>query len=755
MPYGVDHITFITEDTQGNILIGTLEGGINAYNLSTQKVSYYGTDKNSREKLTLNGYWAAYKTRDNITWISTWGNLLYKINPYQNILPHTRIGKPVTAIAEDDAHTLWFGTEKGLIHKGGNGKQEHFLMDKNLSSLSNSIIAIEKIDNKFWLATGNGLYLFDPVKKTFSGYYHQAGKLNSLISDSVLAIKKGVGNKLWLGCVGNRIDLMDTKSGTFTHFADKSHEGVVGDYDITSINTDKKQNLWIGSTKGLSQLDLRTGLFKRYHNQFITISSIEDREGNIWCGTPIGLFKYNKRADDFLSFTDESAIINKSLAIAPVIEDHKQNLWFLSQKGIIRLNKARTSTVLYGKNQGVDALALTFASLLRQNGEILFSDTSGYFEVNSDSLKQNNSPPIVSISNFLINNEPVLPSTKGILSSPLIQTKEIRLNHSQNTFSFEFTNIDFVSAHDDTRLLYMLQNYDNAWRIAGNEKTAYYFNLPPGNYVFKVKAFNDGGVGAEKDVLVIISPPWWTRWWAYSLYALIVASIVYALYRSRINQLKTKQAEQMNIMVATQEGERKRISRDLHDEVGTKLSALKLSLSALHEKAINTNNNEIKLLAENSEQFITEVMQDVRRLLMNLSPTVIEEFGYKVAVEGLVNKINETNQLGFTLAIFGLNRQLQKDYELALYRITQELINNVLKHAEAKNVSLQIGLRDKKIILMIEDDGKGFDVKAHKDGYGLHNLEARTKLLRGTMNIDTQIDKGTTVLIEIPYNFNG
>ena len=102
-----------------------------------------------------------------------------------------------------------------------------------------------------------------------------------------------------------------------------------------------------------------------------------------------------------------------------------------------------------------------------------------------------------------------------------------------------------------------------------------------------------------------------------------------------------------------------------------------------------------------------------------------------------------------------MNHRLQKDYELALYRITQELINNVLKHAEAKNVSLQIGQRDEKIILMMEDNGKGFDVNAHKDGYGLNNLDARTKLMQGTMIIDSQPGKGTSVLIEIPYNFNG
>ena len=91
----------------------------------------------------------------------------------------------------------------------------------------------------------------------------------------------------------------------------------------------------------------------------------------------------------------------------------------------------------------------------------------------------------------------------------------------------------------------------------------------------------------------------------------------------------------------------------------------------------------MKQLAENAEQFTREAVQDVRRLLLNLSPTVLDEFGYTTAVEGLITSINETNLLHFNLVVFGMKQRLQKDYELALYRITQELINNVLKHAGA------------------------------------------------------------------------
>ena len=246
-----DHITFITEDNKGRIWIGTLEGGINVYDPSTQKVSYYGADKNSKEKVGNNDFLMAYKTRDNVIWISTYGNNLYKIIPYQNILPHTRIGKVVFSFAEDDAHTLWIGTVNGLIHKDSNGKEEQFLIDKDSSSPSNKIHYIEKDDNKFWLTTNHGLYLFDPVTKTFSGYFHQPGNVNSLLSDNVIVVKKTTDNKLWIGTF-NGLDLMDTKSGTFTHFQNKLKDTAsISNNVVFAINIDKKQNVWVGTNERL------------------------------------------------------------------------------------------------------------------------------------------------------------------------------------------------------------------------------------------------------------------------------------------------------------------------------------------------------------------------------------------------------------------------------------------------------------------------------------------------------------------------
>jgi signal transduction histidine kinase len=333
-----------------------------------------------------------------------------------------------------------------------------------------------------------------------------------------------------------------------------------------------------------------------------------------------------------------------------------------------------------------------------------------------------------------------------------IPTKLVLPFHD-NSVSIDFVAIDPVMPKQ-VRYQYKLEGYSKEWTRPGSNTMAVFQNLPEGNYIFKLKAKSAAGVWSETSYSFRVMPPWWRTWWAYACYICTVGGLLYAIYRYRINTIEHDQAEQLNIMVATQEQERRRISRDLHDDVGIKLSAQKLYLSSLHEKSSEAKNRAIASLTQNSEKLIGDVMNDVRHLLHNLSPMVLDEFGFIEAVQAITDKINETGQIHIQLIAFGIEQRLPKDYELALYRITQELINNALKHAQAKQVTLQIGQRDHKLIIMMEDNGIGFNTESQTEGYGLHNLAARTKLMKGIMKIDSQQGKGTSVYIEIPYNFN-
>ena len=460
-----------------------------------------------------------------------------------------------------------------------------------------------------------------------------------------------------------------------------------------------------------------------------------------------GFFLFNRFKKTTVTLTTDDGL--PSNIAKSIVTDRHNNFWIATLSDLVRMNPQTKKIVSFDEDEGVLNKSFTYGFTKLRDGRLMIVSGKGILYFHPDSIKTQPSPPDVLITGLKISNQPVL-----LDSILLANNNKVILPYDKNFLTIDYVSISYLN-RKTTQYFYKLEGLEKDWVKAGTQRFVSYTNLKPGKYTFMVRCENRDGVFSKNITYlsIIISPPWWKTWWAYSLYAILLSGGIYFIYKNRIHQLKKKQQAEIKAMVATQEEERKRISRDLHDDVGTKLSALKLFVSSLHEKAACINNEEIKSLAKSSEQFINEAMQDVRQLLLNLSPTVLEEFGYTTAVEGLVNKINETHVIKFTLVVFGMHSRLQKDYELALYRITQELINNVLKHAEAKNVSLQIGQRDKKIILMMEDDGKGFDVSAHKDGYGLQNLDARTKLMRGTMTIDSQPGKGTSVLIEIPYNF--
>jgi signal transduction histidine kinase len=159
------------------------------------------------------------------------------------------------------------------------------------------------------------------------------------------------------------------------------------------------------------------------------------------------------------------------------------------------------------------------------------------------------------------------------------------LPFDDNTVSFDFAAIS-PSLGGLIKYQYELDGYSNSWSPLNNSKTATFGNLGSGTYTFRVL------------------PPWWLTWWMELVYLLTGAGVLYGLYRNRIGVLERRQAVQLRLLVATQEDERRRISRELHDEVGIKLSALKLFLSALYEKTFQAGQEDIRQLAQNSEDLV-------------------------------------------------------------------------------------------------------------------------------------------------------
>ncbi len=190
--------------------------------------------------------------------------------------------------------------------------------------------------------------------------------------------------------------------------------------------------------------------------------------------------------------------------------------------------------------------------------------------------------------------------------------------------------------------------------------------------------------------------------------------------------------------------ERNRISRDLHDNLGAQLSTARMFVSSLK------NNGNPSEMVDTTIDLLDDSIHELRKIMNNTNSSTLIEKGYLAATEELVNKINQLHVLNFTLSHHNMENRPNQHTEHELFRITQEIVNNTLKYAEAENVSLDIVRRDGQIILMYEDDGKGYDIHKVTKGNGLDNIETRVKSINGTVEFDSAPGCGARTIIEIP-----
>jgi len=741
---------------------------------------------------TVNGFFHYDQLKDSILF-SPGKNTLFKVGNYNYIIYNLYL---------DNEGNIFACTHEGILVLPKTCNQ---FTTFNGNSASHHFPKVEAV-NIFQTSTGNilistwgrGWFLYDRNLTLKKHFYNKNpnDNLNIHLKNLVWCFTEDLNGKIWIGYQGGILGILDTTSQQINYIDVPEFFGQT----IRVIDCDINGNIWFGLHSGnLCKWDALELKFNIYNNaqqlNIPTSSCITDiliySQYEIWVSTERnGFYRFDPMQEKILeqypltrkdlpsqtinSLTQINDTIigiasgnngykffnkkNKSFNSYTIIDglptnsvhglalDKQNNLWIATVSGLVRMNLLKQTLATFDEENGLQSKHFSSNIVKLADGQMAIPTSTGFVHFSPSDIYIQPEPPKVQITNFKV-------LTKSLLLDSILACKIIELNYTQNFITINFASLTY-EGRNSIQYAYQLVGINEDWINGGTARSASYTDLGPGTYTFRVKCKNRDGISSPSitELSIHISPPWWFSLWASGLYTILGVTIAYSLYRNHIHQIEKKQASQLKTMVATQEEERKRISRDLHDDIGTKLTALKHFLSALKEKASYRKEEEIRSLAENSEQVLQETIEDVRQLLLNLSPAILEEFGYTTAVEGLIHKINETKQIHFNLVVFGLNQRLQKDYELALYRITQELINNALKHAKAKRVSLQIGYRDGKIILMIEDDGVGFDVHVCKSGYGLPNLKARTKLLKGTMTIDSQQGKGTSVLIEIPYH---
>lgn len=366
---------------------------------------------------------------------------------------------------------------------------------------------------------------------------------------------------------------------------------------------------------------------------------------------------------------------------------------------------------------------------------ILATSLTGLFAFNENEFLPNVQPPRLNISEILLFSEP--------LEDSLYRTKKtLELPYQKNYLTFTMEAITFTNPENVKYKFRMMGLRDgNEWSQPVRDPTVVFSYLPPGEYTFEFIADNGDDVWqtVPYKYSFTITVPFWRTWvfWATILSLTSISVFLFYYYKNKAEQ-KRNEAYTHNLIKA-QEEERTRVARELHDSVGQKLMLLT-------KKTKTTGNSEMEFLATNT-------LEELRTISRGLHPATLERLGPTAAIRTMIDEVDANTTIFFTHEIEDIDALLSKEASLHLYRIIQEVLNNMVKHAEAKVASVTIEKKKNAIETIIMDNGKGFENSEKLKttaSLGMKTLVERAKILNSKIDIKSQIDKGTTVTLTIP-----
>ncbi len=543
------------------------QGGITGY-LSSNSVRSIYEDK-------IGDLWVgAYPSGVNVYDQSTAAIVTYKKSGF---LDQGLLDNNVEAIEEDKEGNLWIGaggvsylnrkTEKFSHYQHNIGKDSR----ADSSSILNGVVDSDgEIRFGSW---AHGIQLYNKEKDRFDEVpvdqtLVQRGKKTStkLNDQMVWSVYEDRQKNIWIGTHSNGLTKFDKKTGIYTFYPHKDTDpSTISNALVWTSFEDSKGRFWVGTAYGLNLMDREKGTFKQYlpnSNNGLTDGSVlsiaEDSKGRVWFGTDAGLHLYHPETDNFTVYGNKNGFVGQG--IRAVVPDKSGNLWLGTNNGVIMFNPDTKLVRNYTRHNGDLIGGITTGSgIAMRTGEIAFGSRNGLFIFDTAKLLVNETIPPVVFTDFRIFTQKVaIGAADNILHTAINQTRQITLDYTQSMISFSFAALNYRDS-EKNQYAYMLEGFDDKWREVGNQRSALYTNLPAGKYTFHVKASNNDGVWntTGRSIDLIILPPPWKTWWAYSLYSLIVLALLlyfaYTQHKKVLDERKTSHELELKVAERTAE----------------------------------------------------------------------------------------------------------------------------------------------------------------------------------------------------------
>lgn len=746
-----DEILSFGEDNTGRLWIGGKTQGLFIYDPKTQSFQNLRNNPVQGGSIAGNTIHCIYKDKHNNMWLGTNdGVSVFKPGLQgtpQQFLPNVGDDIVIHDMHIDEDQQIWIATSEGLYKKDAKG------FEKKQLSWNSKILSISRIcplkKNDWLLGTNFSLFRYQPLSNKISilpGTINDA-VMNGIISSTIKDIITDTINDhpvLITAPYGHFISYYDLKTETW--FSRSSmpenivNRYVIKDNLISRFYKTTDGTIWLATDKwGLASWD-KKDIFKYHINDPENNTSIsnnhvfdiqEDSSHNLWLSTYGGGLNYFNIQTGKFTHIKASANLGEGIAV-----DKNNTVWMIAN-GHLETYTPATQTHQSIQLPDLEKQGGIKGQIYQDGlGNLYVTGSNYYIQFSPESITQTIQQPGVFFTNFSVFNQ----------SKPeLLQSSTVKLNPSQNYFSIEFAAPDYTGA--PVEYAYRLSGFDERWIEAGNRNFVSYSNLPGGNYTFEVKASNTRGKWGDRVAVLYLKvvPPFWTQWWFYALIALAVSTIIYLVYRYRLDEFKKRQLI------------RNKIAQDLHDNMGSTLSSISVYsqvASIYHQK---DKPEELKKMLEKIGATSSDMIGEMSDIVWAIQPKNDSLHTMIQRMESYAKPLLQAKNISFRFdyKLADENAVLTMEKRKNFYLVFKEVINNAVKYANCDEMLVQLTQTNSQLILHISDNGVGFDrdtaMKSSNSlsGNGLRNMQDRAEAVEAQFKIDSALGKGTTVYLEM------
>lgn len=796
-------VACLAEGPDGKLWIGTENGGISVFDYTNNTFTAYQHDKYEAGSISHNSIHSLYKDNQGNMWAGSWAGGVNLYSPFLTKFTHYKKFPgteqvAIDAIGGDSEGNIWLGLEEeGLLHF--DPEKETFTKYKNPNEarFDVSVYGVAEL-NKDTLALASrrgGLALFAKKAAQFTHFLPQKGSLSGIAGHEKNAVLVDREGNIWTGDWYKGLNSYNPQTKSFTNYLhDPKNPHSISHNRVFALHEDREGNLWIGTDGGgLDLFDRKTGHFTHFthdqnnehslsHNTVFSI--MEDSRGRLWVGTyGGGLNLLDKKSGHFTAFTQKDGLPND--VVNAMLEDSNGNLWLSTNKGLSRFNPQTRIFHNFTVEEGLQGNEFTRnAAYKSPDGTMYFAGPKGLNSFHPDSIRSNPNAPPVYITDFQIFNESVLPGAEeSPLAKSISQTRQITLDYRQSVFSFEFAALNYTLP-EKNNYFYTLEGFDQQWNKASGHRKASYTNIEPGTYTFRVKASNNDGVwnGEGAFVDILITPPFWKRWWAYLFYVVVFAFLLYLFYRYTIQWEKLNNKLKVERITRDKERELNKLKLKFFTNISHEIrTPVTLLLGAVNRIGEEGNNSTLGL----KQQALLEIRKNGDHLLQLVNELLdfrrLDSGGIKLkAAEG--NFVKFVKEISLSFGSLAADKEIRFEFfsdkeEIALWydrdqmeKVVYNLLSNAFKFTEeGGTIKVNVTHNEQHVYLTVEDTGKGIPENTVKkifkrfyqnenelthskeEGFGIGLSIARgvVKLHSGEIYVESEVNKGSRFVVKL------